>query len=153
MKINLLLNSDQIRNDFLNIDPLAPNNTIGDITNLDDLVDDAEATEFIALDVIDYLPPSALDAILTNWLKKIRHGGLITIGGVDIMQVAKALYRQEVSMTEANILLYGRQSAPWEYRKTTLTMGAIIGILQQNNFKIIQKRMEIYHYIVKAERL
>lgn len=156
MKVNLLLNSDSVRSGFLNVDPMAdpghPDKTIGDITNLDDLVDDAEADEIIALDVIDYVPAPALERVLTNWISKVRHGGTIAIGGVDIMAVARGLVRQEISLTQANVLLYGQQSAPWEYRKATIDMQTVISTLQKFDFKIIQKRIVNYTYVVKAER-
>lgn len=156
MKINLTLGTDVYRGGYLNLDPLAspgdPIRTRADICNLDEFVDDAEAEDLIALDVIDFLPSPELDNIIDNWTRKIRHGGTITIGGVDLREVAKAFLDQELTLQDTNQLLYGSQKAPCEYRKATLTLQKMIEVLQFKGFKIIQKRIVNYYYHVKAER-
>lgn len=156
MKINLLLNGDGIRSGYLNLDPLAdPNDSMktqGDICNLDEYVDDAEADEIIATDIIDFLPTNDLESVLSHWLSKLRHGGSIVVGGVDIREVARGLLNQRLTLNQANMLLYGGQQSPHDYRKTTLTLQKLLEIFQQLGFKVIQKRQENYFYQVKAER-
>lgn len=156
MKVNLLLNKKATRSGFLNIDPLAePGDTdrvLGSVSNLDEFVDDAEIDELVAIDVIDYLPANELDNVLDNWIRKIRHGGSVTVGGVDIREVAKALAFQQIDITTANLLLYGSQQSPCEYRKATLTLQKLIDVFKSRGFKIIQKRLNNYYYHVKAER-
>lgn len=156
MKVNLLLSGDGPRSGFLNIDPFAPPDdalkTRGDICNLDEYVDDAECDELIALDVLDFLPSPELDNVLDNWIRKIRHGGTIVIGGVDIREVANGLIRQELTLEQANKLLYGTQTAPFDYRKASLTLQKLVEIFQARGFKILQKRVSDFFYHVKAER-
>lgn len=156
MKVNLLLNSKSTRSGFLNIDPFATPDTTdkqrGDLCNLDEFVGDAEADELVALDVIDYLPSRELDNIIDNWIRKIRHGGTIVVGGIDIREVAKGLVGQELDLQAANNLLYGFQESPWEYRKATLTLQKLIQVFQSRGFVILQKRLEKYYYEVKAQR-
>ncbi len=157
MKINLTLAEDSPRSGFKNIDPYAPLGhplrTIGDVANLDEYCEDAECEELVALDVIDYMPALQLDNILSHWLKKIRHGGTIAIGGIDMREVSRAFVSQKLSLEDANLLFYGAQRAPWQYRKSTLTLQKVIDLLESKGLKILQKRINEYSYMVKAERL
>lgn len=156
MKINLLLSDNSPRSGFVNIDPYAPSGdplrTIGDVTNLDEHCEDAECDELVALDIIDYVPALELDSVLLHWLKKIRHGGSITLGGVDMREVSRAFVAQKISLEDANILFYGAQSAPWQYRKSTLTLQKLIELLESKGLKIVQKRINHFSYSVKAVR-
>jgi hypothetical protein len=156
MKLNLLYNNNMVRAGYTNIDPFAPpddpDRTNGDIVNLDEYVDDAEATDIIALNVIDFMPSSETNEIIAGWIKKLRHGGTITIGGVDIRDVSKAIIYQQLSLTDANFLLYGAQRAPWEYKKATLTLQHLINALQGQGMEIIKKHSENFTYHVTARR-
>jgi hypothetical protein len=156
MKINLLYNSNMVRAGYLNLDPFAPpddpDRINGDIVNLDEYVEDAEATDIIALNVIDFMPSSDTNDIIVGWIKKLRHGGTITIGGVDIRDVAKATIYQQLSLTDTNLLLYGAQRAPWEYKKATLTLQHLINALQGQGMEIMKKHSENFTYHVTARR-
>lgn len=156
MKINLLLNSNNIRSGYLNIDPYAlpgdPDKIHGSLVDLDEYVEDGEAVDFLALDIIDYIPSNSVNDVITGWLKKIRHGGTITIGGIDLREVAHAILHHQINLTEANILLYGAQRAPWDYRKATLTIQHVIQALKEQGMKLERKQIVQYHYFVTAKR-
>lgn len=156
MKLNLLLNSKNVRSGFVNVDPLASpdeaDKVRADVCNLDAVAEDAEVDELVATDVIDYLPARQLDDIVDNWIRKIRHGGTIVVGGVDVREVARGVVNQELDLESANRLLYGFQDAPWEYRKAALTVQKLIDVFASRGFKILHKRLENYYYQVKAER-
>lgn len=156
MKINLLVNSNDVRSGYTNIDPFAsPTDTqkvIGNVYDLDEYVDDGEAIDLLALDVIDYVSPASTDAVLDIWIKKIRHGGTITIGGIDMREISHAFLNNKISLTEANILLYGAQRAPYEYRKATLTIQHVINMFKERGFKLERKQIIQYHYYVTARR-
>lgn len=156
MRINLLLNGETPRSGFLNLDPLAsPGDelkTRGDLSNLDEFVDDSEAEEIIATDVIDFLPPQTVDGVIDHWIRKLRHGGSIVVGGVDIREVARGLMNQSITPEYANLLLYGVQSAPHEYRKSTMTMQRLLGVFQAKGLKVMHKRIVSYYYQIKADR-
>jgi hypothetical protein len=62
------------------------------------------------------------------------------------------LVNQTLTMDRANILLYGAQRQPYEYRKSTLTMQKLLAVFQTRGLKVIQKRLVNYYYHVKAER-
>ncbi len=156
MKVNLLIHSNAVRSGFTNVDPLAspgsPDRVQGSVTNLDEIVEDAEATELVALDVIDYVPAPDVPGVIAGWVRKLRHGGQITIGGVDLRDVAKAVVFQQLSPNEAAGLLYGEQVAPWDYRKGTYTIQHVINILLGHGLQIMLKESDRFHYYVTARR-
>jgi hypothetical protein len=156
MKVNLLLNSNDIRSGWVNVDPFA---TEGDgkvyanFHNLDEVLCDAEATEFQALNIMNYIPiPNVQDTIL-HWISKIRRGGTLSLGGLDIDLMAKAIVRKDIDLVMTNALLFGSQDNPLSHKKNCLSIGWTVELLQSNGFKILEKRLESFHYFVKAERV
>jgi hypothetical protein len=156
VKVNLLLNSPDIRSDYLNIDPYADpadrDKVTGSLINLDEHVDDGEAVDLLALDIIDYIGSNETNEAIASWLKKLRHGGTITIGGIDLRGVSHAFLHHQISLTEANILLYGAQDAPYNYRKATLTIQHVIDMMIEQDLKVLRKQIQQYKYFVTARR-
>lgn len=156
VKVNLLLNGTTFRADYQNVDPIGDPNregiVSGDVGNLDWLAEDAEVEDLLALDVIDYMPATQIDIIIDHWIGKLRHGGTITIGGVDMREVAKALMGQRLDINQANALLFGEQNSPWQGRKLALTMQHMIDILKNRELEIMRKDTRAYHYYITARR-
>jgi hypothetical protein len=156
VKINLVLPGGDARGGYVNIDPYVDpgdkDRVGGSISNLDGVAEDAEVIDLIALDVVDFLPTPDVGGVLSHWVGKIRHGGTITVGGVDIREVAKSLMSQQITAGEADVLLHGAQRAPWEYRKSSSTLQAMISALQGYGFRIERKFVRDYHYYVTARR-
>lgn len=159
VKLNLILDANNFLTGYRNVYQFesvvnVSNELVaGDVADLNNIVDDAEADEILAHDVLDYIPSPALETTVANWISKLRHGGTISVSGVDIILVSKALVQQRITLTDANFLLYGEQNEPWEYRKATLTMNTIVSIFQENGLKLLSKTYDGYKYYVKAERL
>jgi hypothetical protein len=155
VKINLLINNNSVRNGFINVDPFAvpgDGKVGGDVGNLDHVACDAECDEIVADDILDYIPNDVSGDTLLNWIGKLRHGGTLTIGGVDLREVSRMFTRQEIDVSEANAVLYGRQRLPLEYRKSTSTIQHVINMLESKGLKILNKRIEGAYYSVTARR-
>ena len=85
MKVYLTVADELIMNGFLNLDALpVPGKIHGDISTLDQYVDDGEATEIIVPTALDYIFLSDKQHIVSNWTKKLAHGGEIVLGGLEI---------------------------------------------------------------------
>ena len=157
-KINLIYGSGDILDTHLNINPFEenPNNTSlvrDDISNLDKYADDAELDELSAIDVIDYLPLNSCEQSLSNWFKKIRIGGKIIIGGIDLFEVSKSFSQYRIDLSEANLLIHGEQSKPYLFRKANFTtFGLSEYISQKFGFNVVKKRINDYHMIIESER-
>lgn len=155
MRVNLLLNSPTMRNGFLNIDPFATpgdGKIYGHVTCLDGHVEDAQASEILASDVLDFLPPKAVNDAVTHWIKKLRHGGTITIGGLDLREVARRLSSHQISIDEANLLVYGEQSSPWQCRKAAVSLPLMADQLQRTGLVVTGKSYREVFYSVTARR-
>jgi hypothetical protein len=156
MKINLLLADNSPRSGYTNIDPLAPPNDplrkVGDFGDLNEHVDNAECDELVANDVLDFLPAHQIDEVLNHWVSKIRHGGTITVGGLDLREVARGLVKHELGIDDANLLIYGAQQAAWQHRRSATTIQNVLAAMASRGLRPLKKRVENYFYIITMER-
>jgi hypothetical protein len=153
MKVNITLNTNEPRNGYINLNPLADPNDANFIrTNINELgvyLDDGEAEEIIALDVVDYVPLAEKENILRHWLSKLAIGGTITIGGNDLRQIAKALSFNQLDLNQTAELLYGSQLI----RSGLITCDRMRKVLEGSGLKILESRLVNFSYYVKAERV
>lgn len=155
MRLNLMIEGSGSRTGFVNIDPYShdvPNVIKADLSNLSHTVDDAEASEIVAHEVLDYYPGKMVDLVLDNWLLKICHGGTLTISVVDTQEVAKALCDGNIDIDEVQDLLHGKQERQWDVRKATFTLAILVTVLENKGLKILQKRVRNYRAYVVAQR-
>ena len=161
MKINLLLDSPKdCLSGYINIDPISDPTKPGeeptlfheDVNNFDAVCDDSEATEINAINVLSYFPARDINDIFTYWLKKLRHGGVLRIGDVDILEVAKSIATGAISIEDANLLLYGEQDQPWRYRKSALTVNQVANALVSKGYRILKKRLHNNNFVLEAQR-
>ena len=157
-KVNLIYGVGDVLHTHININPFAEEadgETIirDDITNLDNHVDDAELQELIALDVIDYIPMTKVGSVLDNWTNKIRLGGKIVIGGVDLIECCKSVADYSIDIVQANSLIHGEQNRPYLIKRLNFTATSLAEYLEEVfNFTIIKKRVNNYQMIVEARR-
>ena len=153
MKVNISVGASEFKNGYLNIDPISkPEGLDIDIRKLDTIIGDAECTEFIAEDVLDYLEKSEAESVLEHWISKIRKGGKIVVGGIDAYEVSKMFYQQKITLEEFNTLIHGSFGQPWNVRLNNFTMEYIQSKLINAGLKITKKRLNGYHIIVEGER-
>ena len=151
MKVNLLINNPAgIRPDCMNIDPTANGS---DSRVQDDLyklstVDDAECEELIAMDIVDYLEPKGLDELITGWVKKLKHNGILTIGFMDMYQMCKVILGRLVELEQANYMLHGTGVV----RRSTMSMNFVAALLTEKGLKVLSKRIVSCKAIIKAVR-
>lgn len=155
MRVNLLINnSADIRNGYLNIDPLSEDDTRikGDVSNLNHAVDAGEAEEIVAYGILDYFPGAMVDEILDNWLSKLAHGGTITIGVIDAKEVSRAFVAGMIELEEVNTLMHGEQEEKWQIRKSSFTLNQLSEVLSNRGYKILKKRIQNFRAYVTAQR-
>ena len=157
MKVNLLYTEVEPRPGYLNINPFATNETdelkIGEVFNLDEWVDDSEAMEIIANDVIDYLPANIVMNTLEYWVRKLRHGGHLIVGGTDLYEVCKGFTTYALDVQQVNAYLHGEHAYnPNFIKKITLTALGLSNFLATKGLHIVKKRITGYHFIVEAKR-
>lgn len=158
MKLNLLIdNPGDVRSGYVNVDPLAPESSPdgrvrAHLHDLSVVVDDGEAAEIVALDVLDYFPQAQADDVLSGWLKKLAHGGRLTIGVVDLKEVARGVVQHTLSAEDVNELLHGKQEQPWQFRKASYTAGQLAEVLGNLGYKILARRVQGHRAVITVER-
>jgi hypothetical protein len=152
MKLNLTLNGEA-RDGYTNIDPFPsadPRKVRGDIRNLTE-VDDGEAEEIIAIDVLDRFTLPDTEKVITHWISKLKHGGELTIGFTDLIELAKAIANRSVNLDQANQILFGSGQA-WEQKRTALAVVPVCNMLRSKGLNITLKRSQAFKAIIKAVR-
>ena len=155
MKINLVYGEGMFSAGFLNISPFPQrdeNFILADLSNLDMFVDDAEAEVIIANDVINFLPKPTVLSTIDHWLRKLRHGGRIVIGGTDLYELARDICKQSVDLKTVNNTLYGNEIMPWDTRRNSFYTESIVDYLQEKGLEILKQRVDKYNMIVEAIR-
>ena len=161
MKLNLLLDNEKGQlNGYTNIDQFTPSEKppedtriTGDIYPLDWICDNGECSELIARCILCYFPLAETGIILTNWMNKIKVGGLIVIEEMDVELVSWALVNKQITPKQYQKLVYGEQTKKWDIKKSGLTISAIIDFLEGSGFKIITKRLNNMKFNVTAKRV
>ena len=156
MKLNLLYGKGQKLDGYTNINavPVEDEDVItADPSNLDFFVDDAEAEDIIACDVVNFLPKSIMISTINHWVGKLRHGGSISIGGVDSYAIARDIISKRIDLQSMNTILYGSETPSWDIRRNVFTMGSLVGHLKDLGLKIQRSRIDQYEIIVEAIRL
>jgi len=155
LKINFLRNQPDILGGYANVDPLATGQDDRiqlDYANIDSICEDAEATEILARDVLDFVDPLKSETIINHWIKKLRKGGQIVIGGVDLEEVAHQVINASLNIAQANQILRGDWSQPFNIRRSNVTLETMADFLQSKGLKILHRRISNHHYSITAER-
>jgi len=139
MKVYLTVKGDNITG-YHNIDASSG----GDIVKMIG-VEDAEATEIIASDVINFVALSSLDELLSGWVKKMRHGCKIVLGGVEIDEVCKAFVSKAIDVDKFNEMVY-------EGRISQISFTDLEKTLIKHGLKITRKRADNFNMIIEAIR-
>jgi hypothetical protein len=115
--------------------------------------DDAECVELLADEILDYIHGSKLSETLNNWVRKLRHGGKIIIGGTDINTLARTIYSGKLSVIDSNKTLFGYGNNPWAIKMACYSCRDISAILQEMGLKVNKKRIAGIKFVVEAERV
>lgn len=156
MKLNLIRDSNDVISGYVNIDPYGKSESvvIHSYENLDDIAENAQCTDIIARDVIDYIEPLNIDNVLRHWLSKLRINGKITISGTDLMSVCEKYVEGAFDADVATALIYGERTESHKYKKNASTLENVVRFLEMCGLKIILKSLNSdLTYTVQAQRI
>ncbi len=146
MKLHLHQDPEDTLNGYTNI-------CIKEVDNinkaLDDLVDDAEVTELVAHNILEFITLPDLTGFLEHMIQKIRHGGTLIITGVDAFMVAKDYVSYKISIEDFNVLIHGIS----DIKSATLNMHGMVNFLHNEfGLSIVRQNLEEYNYVIEAQR-
>lgn len=157
MRINLLIdNPKDVRNGYLNIDPFATgadSRLQANLSDLDRIVCNGEALEIVASDILGYFPAQQVDEVMAHWIGKLAHGGTIAITEIDLKEIGKKYLANVLSLNEANDLIHGLQTQPWQLRKSSFTLQVLVEVMQNLGLKILTKRIQNNRATIVAQRM
>jgi len=155
MKINLMYGRGQKLHGHTNINAIPTEEEdviVASPADLDFLVDDAEAESIVANDVINFLPKSIMISTIEHWVKKLRHGGTIAIGGIDCYAISRDILSNAITLQDLNMILYGSEIPSWDVRRNIFTMQSLVEHLKELGLKIVKSRIDKYEIAVEAMR-
>ena len=150
MKLHLHQNPTDEMNGYTNI-------CLGTTDNRDDeldaAVDNAEVTELVANNILEFIPLPQLTNFLTHMIQKLRHKGTFIITGIDAHTVAKDYTNYKLSIEDFNILLHGNQRDDSNIKVATLTMHGMVCFLREDfGLTITRQYLDEYNYVIEAIR-
>lgn len=156
MKLNLMFCSGVPLAGYLNLCPFVAQNVENvvncDIRNLDQICENAEVTELIAHNVLEYISPNELDSVFNNWVLKLRHKGIIKLAVLDAEQVCHRFLSKKMELNQFNSIVFGEQRSPFELRRNVLTPTALCQKMQSLGLKIVSKQLQDVVFLVEGER-
>lgn len=97
-------------------------------------------------DVLNNVPIDKVDNVFREYVSLVKKGGTLIVNGTDIYEVSKALASYNISVQDANKLLYEGGKA------NGFNISFVIDTLKSYGLKIITKRISNFKYSVEAER-
>lgn len=95
-----------------NVPPDDSYTIIGYKTNLDNACENNECVEIYAPDILDFVEVSEHRNLILHFLKKLRHGGYIYVGGTDIVMLSLGIFNKQINLDSANKLIFGTNEQP-----------------------------------------
>jgi hypothetical protein len=137
MKAHIHINHEDALSGYTNIE-------LGSADNWDEAldtgVDDAEATEIIINNVLEFVALPGLAGFLEHIVRKLRHEGTLIITGVDAYLVAKDFLSYKLSIEEFNMFLHGKQNDAANVKKATLTTCCLGCIFAEGDMSMVDKK-------------
>lgn len=152
MKIKICIGEDAY-NGYINLSPIQGDGyTLGNPTNLDGVAVDNECHEILAPRVLDYIGGYELLPTIQHYVKKLRHKGIIILGGTDAFAICRDVFQGSKTMVDFNKTVFGDGGHPWSFKKGLYTINDIVPILQQLGLTIINKRINAGIFSIEAMR-
>lgn len=121
MKINLIMDGMQVLPNYLNLspvvdglDPYLANHSQcikGNTHSLDQWVDDGEAEQIRAVNVLEYYKFEEVPAVLANWCKKVAHNGTFTLICYDAHEVCRLFHLGHITFEQLNEYIYKNKNS------------------------------------------
>jgi len=113
---------------------------------------DNECVEILAPHILDYLPISHMQPLVQMWIKKLRKGGKLILGGTDLYEICKNVMNGNANTVQANLLLYGNQESNWNMKRGQINLKDLVDLMNESGLKVMKKRLDGVEMCVEAVR-
>lgn len=98
------------------------------------------ASDILALDILEHLPPSATMPVLRHWFRILKPGGQLTLRVPNVFQLARFIANDYLVPQAIENLYGGHKFGPdgeWDHHCTGWTPAMLFGILGEVGFEEI----------------
>jgi len=119
---------------------------------LDRYLETAEAISVDGVEILDYIPISKFDTILSNWISKLAHGGKICLGGTNLDYICSARTRGLMSLQEVVLALYGTGDFAWTTKVGAYNPQQVKKFMEQRGLVVTLYRVEDAKFCITGVR-
>jgi len=136
LRLNLGCGQD-IRPGYVNIDShqFSGVDVVTDVSRLG--YPDNSADEILASDIIEHFPGQQTEAILKEWLRVLKPGGLFTIQCPDVRVLAEALLSGQITTQEFSRRIYGGQDYEGNFHYAGFDMEGMMRLLADLGMDVV----------------
>lgn len=117
------------------------------LNNLSDFIDDSECKELVLDNVIQYVPFNQIPNLLLLLIKKLRHGGKITINFVETIEVFKKFVNGQLNLIDLNKAIFGENK-----HASIVSIPTICEVFENSGLIIRLKQLNEFNATIEAER-
>lgn len=117
-----------------------------------DTAKQAECMEILIDRAVDYIRFDALESFISTMCSKLRKYGIIYLIGLDITEVTRKYYNDEITEEEYNLLLFGSGNHPWAFKNGCYSVHTIGDLLVKNGLTIQTKSINDSFYEISGKR-
>jgi hypothetical protein len=107
-------------------------------------IHDGQCVEILAPTVVNRIHYTQLQDVLKLWHSKLRVGGVLTLGGYDLVEFCKRVIRYGISKEEKNKLI--AESGCF------LPLDEITELVQAVGFKVLKRQLNGISYVLELTR-
>lgn len=161
MKLNIVKHADDVRVGYVNVfdrepQPLPAKSIewikVDSLADISKFCSPGEAEEIVALGVVEYIGISEIDKTIDHWCDLLAVGGTITLGSLDIFEAAASLTNGHMTQQDANLLIHGHQTEPWQHKCANYGVRQLSEALAGRGLTVTRKSLNRVWAVVQAER-
>jgi len=155
MKINICFNKNNTYlNNYINTNIDNGDEYLKcDLEDLSAIVDNGEAEEILAINVLNYVSHKKLKKTVLNWYKKLSYNGILTIYFLDFIEICRLITVGSISYDEAKNLLFGIQDEENEFFKSGISLLELKSIFEEVNGRIESCKKDGIYSLIKVRRV
>lgn len=90
--------------------------------------------------------------MVSQWVKKLRHGGTLVIGGTDCYELSRNYVLGNLNTLEFNSAMFGNQESPWSMKQSSMSLKDLVDLMESVGLHVMKKRVYGVQMVVEAKR-
>ena len=119
-----------------------------DINSLNEAASDYEVDEIMADEILDYIPYSQINDIVTQLITKLKTGGTLMLSSFDIFELGRRIVNKDDNDATYNSILFGSEPV----KRSCLSLRYLENILTSKGMKTIRKHIQDSRYTLISEK-